>query len=155
MRFAWKSSECGCARGTSTTRTRASCCLFDKVTAVDGTIDGLSNDPSRRAAVNAGGTVAPYGSASVQGTILPFDAARYTDLHVVFENVLMPPLSPYTATFAGRAIDSGRLWLDLEYKIADGQLVGKNDVRLADFTLGERVKAPGRSTSLSISRSRC
>jgi hypothetical protein len=113
-----------------------------KVTGLVGTIDGLSNDPSRRAAISARGAVPPYGSASVQGTIRPLDAARYTDLHVVFQNVLMPPLSPYTATFAGRTIDSGRLWLDLDYKIADGDLLGKNDVRLADFTLGERVKAP-------------
>jgi hypothetical protein len=113
-----------------------------KVTAVSGTIDGLSNHPSRRAAVNARGTVPPYGAATVQGTLLPLDPAQFSDLHVAFQNVLMPPLSPYTATFAGRTIDSGRLWLDLEYKMDDGRLIGKNDVRLADFTLGERVKAP-------------
>jgi hypothetical protein len=109
---------------------------------LDGTVIGLSNDRSRRADIKASGTIEPYGSASVSGSIVPFAAAQFTDLHVVFNNVLMPPLSPYTATFAGRKVESGKLWLDLQYKVDDSELRGKNEIRLADFTLGERVQAP-------------
>ena len=112
------------------------------VTALDGTVVGISNDKSRRADIQASGTIEPYGSASVNGGITPFAPAQFTDLHVVFNNVLVPPLSPYTATFAGRKVESGKLWLDLEYKIAEGELRGNNAIRLADFTLGERVQAP-------------
>ncbi len=54
----------------------------------------------------------------------------------------MPPLSPYAATFAGRKIASGRLWLDLRYKIVKSELVGENKIVMQDFTLGERVEAP-------------
>ena len=112
------------------------------VTALDGTIVGISNDRSHRADIKASGTIEPYGSASVSGAIAPFAPSQFTDLRVMFNNVQVPPLSPYTATFAGRKVESGKLWLDLEYKIADGELLGKNAIRLADFTLGERVKAP-------------
>jgi hypothetical protein len=35
----------------------------------------------------------------------------------VFRNVEMTNLTPYSATFAGRKIASGKLSLDLEYKI--------------------------------------
>jgi hypothetical protein len=55
----------------------------------------------------------------------------------------MPPLSAYTATFAGRRIASGRLSLDLRYKIENSQLSGDNRIVLEKFTLGERVEAPG------------
>lgn len=113
-----------------------------KVTALNGTIVGISSDPSRRADVEADGTIEPYGSAKVEGSIAMRDPRHFTDLHVEFNNVLVPPLSPYTATFAGRKVESGKLWLDLNYKVQDGELLGKNEIRLADFTLGEKVEAP-------------
>ena len=87
-------------------------------------------------------TSSPNGSARVEGSIVPFNPSRFTDLQVVFSNVLVPSLSPYTVTFAGRKVQSGRLWLDLDYKVENGELLGSNDIRLADFTLGERVEAP-------------
>src|SRR5262249_30499971 len=62
---------------------------------------------------------------------------------VSFRNVEMPPLSPYSATFAGRRIASGRLALDVRYKIDNGALAGDNRIVLEKFTLGERVEAPG------------
>jgi hypothetical protein len=40
----------------------------------------------------------------------------------------MPPLSPYTLTFAGYSIRAGSLWLDVRYVINDGELAGTNDV---------------------------
>jgi len=61
---------------------------------------------------------------------------------VSFQNVEMSPLSPYSATFAGRKIASGTLNLNLEYKIQNSELLGENKVVLEQFTLGERVDAP-------------
>jgi hypothetical protein len=78
----------------------------------------------------------------VSGSVRPFAPTQFTDLRVEFDNVAMPPLSPYTATFAGRTIEAGRLWLDLHYRIEDRQLRGDNEIRLADVKLGERVEAP-------------
>jgi hypothetical protein len=54
----------------------------------------------------------------------------------------MPPFSPYSATFAGRKIATGKLSLDLEYKINDGALAGDNKILLEKFTLGEPVDSP-------------
>lgn len=113
-----------------------------KVTEIDGTIVGLSSDASRRADVRASGAIQPYGSARIEGSLVPSEPQRFTDLRVEFDNVQMPPFSPYTATFAGRKVESGKLWLDLEYKVQDRVLLGQNSIRLANFTLGERVEAP-------------
>jgi hypothetical protein len=61
---------------------------------------------------------------------------------VIFRNVEMTRLTPYTVTFAGRKIDSGKLSLDLEYKIKQRQLQGDNKVVMDRLTLGERVESP-------------
>jgi hypothetical protein len=67
----------------------------------------------------------------------------FTDLAVIFRNVPMSTLSPYSATFAGRRIVSGTMDLDLEYKIERSALVGDNKVVLTKLQLGERVESPG------------
>ena len=40
-------------------------------------------------------------------------------------------------------IAAGRMGVDLQYKIDKGALLGENKVELANFTLGERIEAPG------------
>ena len=54
----------------------------------------------------------------------------------------MTRLTPYSATFAGRRIDSGKLTLNLEYKIQNRQLTGNNRIVMDQITLGERVESP-------------
>jgi hypothetical protein len=114
-----------------------------RIEQVDGAIVGMANDGQRRAQVEARGVIPPFGAASVKGGLLPFAPTEFMDLRVKMDNVAIPPLSPYTATFAGRTVKSGKLWLDLAYKIDHQQLLGDNQVRLADFTLGERVQSRG------------
>ena len=113
-----------------------------KVKDLQGTVVDISSQPLHRASVQAKGTIAPYGSASIDGTLAPFDPTAFTNLQVKFSNVQVPPLSPYTATFAGRKVQSGRLWLDLDYHVEKGEVLGKNSIRLSNFSLGERVDAP-------------
>jgi hypothetical protein len=61
---------------------------------------------------------------------------------VVFRNVEMARLTPYSATFAGRKIESGKLSLDLEYKVKQRQLLGDNKIIMDKLVLGERVESP-------------
>jgi uncharacterized protein involved in outer membrane biogenesis len=112
-----------------------------RIVRFNGSVLDIASDRDRRAQVQAAGEIEPFGSARVEGSLEPFDPKRFLDLKVVFTNVEMPPFSPYTVTFAGRRIAEGKLWLDLEYKIADSQLAGDNKIRLADFKLGERVES--------------
>jgi hypothetical protein len=107
-----------------------------------GSITGLSSDAGSRAGVKLEGQVEDYGLARIDGTINPFTPKAHTDISVVFRNVHMTPFSPYSATFAGRKIASGRLSLDLQYKLNDSQLEGENKIVLEQFTLGERVESP-------------
>lgn len=114
-----------------------------KIEDFEGDVLGLSTDRASRAVTKMEGRVDQFGLARVEGSLATFDPKAFLDLRVTFRNVEMVPLSPYTATFAGRRIEAGRLGLDLQYKIDKGALAGDNKVELDKFTLGERVEAPG------------
>jgi hypothetical protein len=86
--------------------------------------------------------IGPNGSARAAGSLKPSDPKSFLDIAVNFDNVEMPPLSPYSATFAGREVAAGRLSLEVQYKIADSQLLGENKIVMTDFQLGKRVEAP-------------
>ncbi|HUJ88105.1 MAG TPA: DUF748 domain-containing protein [Burkholderiales bacterium] len=113
-----------------------------QVRELGGVATGISSDPASRAEMKLEGRVDQTGLARVDGALSPFAPKRFMDLRTVFRNVELVPMTPYSATFAGRKIASGRLSLDLEYKIKDGKLEGNNRVLLDKFTLGERVEAP-------------
>ncbi|OJZ06602.1 MAG: hypothetical protein BGP20_07125 [Thiobacillus sp. 63-78] len=107
-----------------------------------GVVTGLSTDPATTAQVELDGKVDDYGSARVRGSIQPFRATDFTDLTLAFRNLEMTRLTPYSGKFAGRRIDSGRLSVDLEYKIKDRQLAGENKFVVNQLKLGERVDSP-------------
>jgi uncharacterized protein DUF748 len=113
-----------------------------RVRRLNGAMVGLSSAPQSRAELKLDGVIDPNGSARAAGSLKPADPKSFLDINVKFDNVEMPPLSPYTATFAGRKIAAGRLWLDIQYKIVDSQLLGENKIEMADFQLGERVQSP-------------
>ncbi len=112
------------------------------ITQFSGTMVSLSTRPKDRAQLQFDGRVQPYGAARVSGSIRLAAPREFTDIRAEFNNVPLPKLSPYTITFAGRAIAEGTLWLDLDYRIVDGDLVGENEITMQNLRLGERVEAP-------------
>lgn len=113
-----------------------------KIRDVHGAVTGIASDPASRARLDLEGRVEEFGSAKVSGALSPFAPKQFTDIRMHFRNIDMPPFSPYSATFAGRKIASGKLSLDLEYKINDSVLAGDNKILLERFTLGEPIDSP-------------
>lgn len=113
-----------------------------KVHRFNGAIAGISSEPGARAELKLEGLIEDSGAAKAEGVLNAFDPTTYTDIRIQFENVKMPTLSPYSATFAGRTIESGRLWLDLDYEIVQGKLDAENKIVMQELALGERVAAP-------------
>ncbi len=103
---------------------------------------GLKSEGDAPAQLELNGKVDEFGLARAGGKIRLFDPTAFTDIKVEFRNVEMATLTPYSATFAGRRITSGKLSLDLEYKIDKRQLAGENKVVMQRLTLGERVESP-------------
>ncbi|HEY3301278.1 MAG TPA: DUF748 domain-containing protein [Methylophilaceae bacterium] len=123
------------------------------INSLSGVINGLSSQPSATAQVELDGKVDEYGSAKIRGSLQPFHATDFTDLKLAFHNIEMKSLTPYSGKFAGRKVDSGKLSVDLEYKIKQRQLAGENKFVINKIKLGERVDsqdAPNLPLDLAI-----
>ncbi len=118
---------------------------------LQGVVTGLSSQPGAPGQVELDGQVDDYGVARAVGQIDLFNPTDFMDLQVVFRNIEMTRLTPYSGTFAGRKIDSGKLSLDLQYNIHQRQLQGENKVVMDKLTLGDRVDSPdARSLPLDL-----
>lgn len=113
-----------------------------RIDKLQGQVVGLSTTPGRSAQIELAGQVDEYGLMRAAGKVEPGDPTNAMDIKVEFRNVEMTSLTPYSATFAGRKIASGKLSLDLAYQLDRRQLKGENQVVMDKLTLGERVESP-------------
>jgi hypothetical protein len=106
-----------------------------------GTVKGLSSLNTKRADVDLRGRIgrAPF---SITGQINPLTDDLYTDLAVVFREIVLAPASPYAGKFAGYPIENGTLSLDLRYHVSQKELKGENRVLVDKLTLGEHTGSP-------------
>lgn len=111
------------------------------------TIDTASSTPSR---IGLEGRVGEYGLAQVNGELRTSSPTDFADIGVVFRNIDMVPLSPYTVKFAGRKIAGGRIDLDLRYRFDERHMQGSNRVVIDELVLGEKVPHPD-ATDLPLS----
>ena len=107
-----------------------------------GVVTGISNDPNQSAKLQLDAQVDQYGSAKIGGQISLMSPEKLTEIDMAFRNLEMTSLSPYVVKFAGYRIAAGRLWLDLQYRVKDGKLLGENKVVLKQVALGEKVESP-------------
>ena len=110
-----------------------------KVAELEGEVTTLSTVSAEPTRIGLAGRVGEYGLAEVDGRVLTADPTALMDVDVRFRNIAMPKLSPYTVKFAGRAIDAGRIDLDLGYTIEQGRLNGENSIVIRELKLGDKV----------------
>ncbi|MDH4071635.1 MAG: DUF748 domain-containing protein [Gammaproteobacteria bacterium] len=113
------------------------------IASLNGELSTIATNSSEPSVVTLEGKVDEFGLVRITGHATPIDPSLNTDIRVVFENVDMPKFSAYSIPFAGREIASGRLDLDLGYKVSASELEGTNRIVLRDFELGEKVDHPG------------
>ncbi len=103
------------------------------------TIDNRSSAASR---IALEGRVDPHGLARVNGQLRVSAPTDMADIGVLFRNIEMAPLSPYTVKFAGRKIAGGKIDLDLRYRLDNRRMVGSNRIVIDELELGEKVPNP-------------
>ncbi|MFC1821608.1 DUF748 domain-containing protein [Thermodesulfobacteriota bacterium] len=113
-----------------------------KIYELKGAIVGLSTKEGARAQIQLDGRVDEYGISRIRGQIEPLNVKRFADITMLFKNVEMTNLNPYSGKFAGYRIASGKLSLDLHYLIKQSELKGSNQIILDNLTLGEKVESP-------------
>lgn len=106
---------------------------------LNGEIVGISSDPAKAAEVDLRGTVDGYAPVTLAGTFSPAPEDLALDLTLNFEGVDMALFSPYSANYAGYAIDQGLMNLELQYALQDSKLQGNNALRLDQLKLGEKI----------------
>jgi hypothetical protein len=100
------------------------------------------------------GRVEPDGLARAEGSLQLADPFAATDVKVVFRNLDLSRFTPYSAQFAGYAIRSGRLDMDLHYRIRARALEADHHVVAKQLTLGDKVEggeSPGFLVKLAVS----
>ncbi len=107
-----------------------------------GVITGLGSDRKRHSKLQLEARVDQYGAAKIGGEINVTRPTQFTEIDMAFRNLEMTSLSPYVAKFAGYRVASGRLALDLQYRVKDKKLVGENKIVLKHVELGEKVTGP-------------
>ena len=88
------------------------------------------------------GQVNEFGQASISGLLSPADFTQNSDINMVFRNLEMSELTPYTVQYAGYAIESGRLDMDLGYTFQQRKLEGENNIVIRQLELGDKGRAP-------------
>lgn len=120
-----------------------------RVDELKGAITGLTLDPNGKSLLELNGRIAPYGEAAIHGQLKPRDPKSSMDVDLHFENVVLASLTPYSATFAGRRIENGRLDINAHYQIEDQELKSVNRIYLKQLQLGKKVESP-KAVSLPL-----
>ena len=112
------------------------------ITDLNGEMTTLSSASTQPSSLAFEGAVDEYGLVRVTGDISALDPTQFTDVDVRFQNIQIPKFTAYSIPLAGHEISQGALDLDLGYSLDDGQLVGRNNIVLRNFELGDKVPHP-------------
>jgi len=107
---------------------------------LNGKVLSISNQKDEISYVDIVGAVDKYGSTKLKGSFQASNPKLYTDLLFNFRNLELSALSGYVAEFAGYKIKQGKLYLDLNYKIHNSQMVGENKIVIKNIELGEEIE---------------
>ncbi len=114
-----------------------------------GRVSGLSSAKEMQADVDLRGQLENHSPLSIQGKVNPLSQDLFADLTLSFKDIDLTPMTPYSGTFLGYVIDTGKLHLDLNYSIKEQQINATNKVMIDQFVFGETVESD-KATSLPV-----
>ncbi len=117
------------------------------LTDVSGSVSALS--ATQAGSVELGAHVEDTAPVTISGRLNPFARDLALDLTAKATDIDLPPLTPYSAKYAGYGITKGTLSFEVHYQIEKRKLVASNTLVLDQLTFGERVESP-TATKLPI-----
>lgn len=112
---------------------------------LNGSFSTLNTKTTKPSILLVEGKVGKYGYTKVEGSLLPFDFKNHANLKLLFKNIDLQSLTPYSGKFLGYAIEKGKLSMDLSYTIKKGIMEGANKINLDTLTLGKKVESADAS----------
>jgi hypothetical protein len=110
------------------------------LTGVAGSVGSLAADTAGEVELRA--RVENTAPVEISGRVNPFAASLFLDLRASARDVDLPPLTPYSAKYAGYGIEKGKLSMEVKYRIEDRKLAAENRVVLDQLTFGEKADSP-------------
>ncbi len=111
-----------------------------KIDKLDGELQGLSSEKQAIASLTLHGEAFQLSPVDIIGRFSP--ASGDGEVKLDFQSMPLPLVSPYMADFAGYKIEKGKMSVQLQYKVAKGQLQAENNLVIDQLTLGEKVENP-------------
>ncbi|WP_225314335.1 DUF748 domain-containing protein [Marinobacter halotolerans] len=109
---------------------------FDQL---NGSVTGLSNVKPQTGKLSLQGRVGDVASLKLNGTIGTLGTEDENNLMLKLDGASMPALSPYLSQYLGYVVDSGKLTLDLDYKLVGSRIDASNRVLIDRLELGAPV----------------
>jgi hypothetical protein len=106
---------------------------------LNGTVIGLSSDPTSRAQVTLAGKVDRYAPVDISGEVNVLAAAKYTDIALKFANMELTTFNPYSGKFAGYSISKGKLSTELRYRVEDRKLDAQHHIVIDNLEFGAKT----------------
>ena len=114
-----------------------------------GRISGLSSEESKFADVDLRGNLENHSPLRITGKINPLRDDLFVDLKASFTDIELSPVTPYSGTYLGYAVDRGKLFLDLKYLIQNKKLDSENKIFIDQLTFGEKIDSE-KATNLPV-----
>ncbi|MDD3248782.1 MAG: DUF748 domain-containing protein [Smithellaceae bacterium] len=107
-----------------------------------GSVTGLSSQQISRAKVDLKGNLG-YGSPlEIAGMINPLAKDFFADIKLIFKDIEMSPVTPYTSKYLGYPITKGKLNFNVVYLVDQRKLTAENKIFFDQLTFGEKVESP-------------
>jgi hypothetical protein len=106
-----------------------------------GRVTGLSSAEGSVAELDLRGTLAGRSPLEVSGRLNPLAATAFADVKASFRDIDLPAFTPYAGKYAGYAIASGTLTMDVSYRLENRKLKASNRLLVNRFDFGEKVES--------------
>ncbi len=111
------------------------------ITKLNGNFSRLNSNSSKPTKLELEGKVGEYGYTKITGKVDINDIKLLTNTNLLFKNLDIKNLTPYSGKFVGREIEKGRLDLDLKYNIKSSNLKAENSIIIRNIKLGKKVES--------------
>jgi uncharacterized protein involved in outer membrane biogenesis len=102
-------------------------------------VDQIATDSQQPTPFSLTSKIDRYAPFNIKGTLAPLDKQPGFVFISELKGLEMPGLSPYSATYIGNNLKSGKLALALDYSLQNRKLKGNNNIVAKNLYLGEEV----------------
>jgi uncharacterized protein involved in outer membrane biogenesis len=110
------------------------------LTEVAGSVGTMSAEQAGE--LNLSAHVERTAPVEVHGRLHPFAKELSLDIAAKASDIDLPPLTAYSAKYAGYGIEKGQLTFDVHYRVENRKLAAENRLVLDQLTFGPRVESP-------------